>query len=107
MKQLFWCSLQIAVAGTVIYWTQTDPSLMDGAGQNPFAVVVFAVLMAMAATSAAMIARDSFLFVVRLVRRALGKPNDPNNGRDLIGAGTGLRQPHELTASSGVRKQIR
>jgi hypothetical protein len=104
----FWVGLQAAVIALIVSWAQT-PEMQQSGGDNPQAIAVFAVVMAMAVTAAVMIGRDSILFVWRRLtsRRSLRETHQANDGARRIEAGTGLRQPRELPPGGRVRKQIR
>jgi len=78
---------------------------LDG-GDNPYAVGVFALIMAAAATALVMIVRDSARFVWRRFR-PLREPDQPDYGPGRIEASRRLGHTRELPPSGGVRKQIR
>lgn len=103
MRQLFWCSLQIAVFGSTVYWMNT-PEMKDHGGDNAYAVTVLALMLTMAVTAAVMITRDSASFVIRRVR-ALRQPNQPNDRPDWVNATPRLSKPRELSARGRIGKQ--
>lgn len=106
MRQLFWCSLQIAVFGSSVYW-MTRPEMLDHGGNNPYAVTAMALILTMAATAAVMIARDLLFFVWRRLPWTLREANEPDYRPGRIGPATGGRHPGKLPPGGGVRKQIR
>lgn len=109
LRQMFWCSLQIAVVAAVFYWARTPEMQATSAAQNPMAVAFFAVLMAAMVTAAVMIARDACLWLGRLIRRAVAprQANQPDYRPDRIDAGAGASEPRKLTSRLRIGKQAR
>ncbi len=110
MRQIGWYALQLSVVG-LVFWGASTPEGLANGGANPYAVTIGAVLMAAAATAAVMIARDSFLVVVRWLARIRGLPGKPNDtserGRSLSATARGSRQPPKLAPRVRIGKQPR
>lgn len=102
MKQIFWCSFQIAVFGATLWVFSLDEVKGD---YGPYGVGFVALIVTMAATALVMILRDSFLFVAGRVRRALSKPDQANDGAGRIDAAPRLSQSSELPPRRWIGKQ--
>jgi hypothetical protein len=109
LRQVLWCLMQLAVFAGVVYWGATDPDLKNGSGQNVGALMLFALLMTMAATAAVMITRDACLWIGRLVSRAVSPRHagQADDGPKRIDAGPGASEPRKLTSRLRVGKQPR
>lgn len=105
MRQLFWYSLQIAVAAPVFYWAAMTEEGRANGGDNPYAVTALVLIAMAAVTAAVMIARDVTLFLVRLWRpRQIDETDD---GSSRLPAAAGLGEPRKLTTGIRIGKQAR
>lgn len=102
---LFFCSVQIAAFGTVVWFANTPEGRANG-GSNSYAVTMGGIFMAMLATSACMIIRDSILFIVRRLRAAVSKPYYPDYRSHLAPPRIAAGKPSELLTSVRIGKQI-
>lgn len=104
-RQTCWLVFQIAIMAAVVNWA-SSPDMQQSGGDNPYAVGVFALILAAAGTAAVMIVRDSALWLWRRLRPR-SEPHEAYDGPRRIDAGRRLSQSRELPAGGGVRKQIR